>query len=132
VEGIETEAEALCAIDANADLMQGDYFAPASIALPPENARSDTFARLIEVTARISPIPEASTLPARALPGRAQECGAGPFLRRKIPAGVQGLLKLPSAERCYLIGSDGLQIGANVDAERNVYSTTPLRADAAH
>jgi len=47
VEGIETEAEALCAIDANADLMQGDYFAPGSAVLPPENARSDMFARLI-------------------------------------------------------------------------------------
>src|SRR3981081_3422639 len=47
VEGIETEAEALCAIDAHADLMQGDYFAPAASELPPENARSETFARLI-------------------------------------------------------------------------------------
>src|SRR5207253_2417038 len=47
VEGIETEAEALCAIDANADLMQGDYFAPGSAELPPENACSEKFARLI-------------------------------------------------------------------------------------
>jgi hypothetical protein len=38
---------------------------------------------------------------------------------------VQGLLKLPSAQRCYLIGSDGLQIGANVDAESNAYSQDP-------
>jgi len=47
VEGIETEAEALCAIDANADLIQGDYFAQGSSELVPENARSDVFARLI-------------------------------------------------------------------------------------
>src|SRR5258705_7321562 len=47
VEGIETEGEALCAIDAHSDLMQGNYFAPAASELPPENARSQTFARLI-------------------------------------------------------------------------------------
>src|SRR5207245_10085597 len=40
----------------------------------------------------------------------------------KVQPAVQGLLKLPSAQGCYLIGSDGLQIGANVDAERSVYS----------
>jgi hypothetical protein len=35
---------------------------------------------------------------------------------------VQGLLRLPSAQRCYLIGGDGLQIGANVDAASKVHS----------
>ena len=43
----------------------------------------------------------------------------------KFQPAVQGLLKLPGARRCYLIGSDGLQIGANVDAERDVYSKDP-------
>jgi hypothetical protein len=46
-------------------------------------------------------------------------------LGARFQPAVQGLLKLPSARRCYLIGSDGLQIGANVDAERNVYSQDP-------
>src|SRR5207247_4642450 len=36
VEGIETEAEALCAIDANADLMHGKCCAAARAVLPEE------------------------------------------------------------------------------------------------
>jgi len=126
VEGIETEAEALCAIDANADLMQGDYFAPGSAELPPDNARSEVFARLIaghradfaefqkRQTSRLVPY-------LAALKNAVQDLSLG----AKFQPAVQGLLKLSSAQRCYLIGSDGLQIGANVDAESNVYSQDP-------
>src|SRR6266481_7896848 len=46
VEGIETEAEALCATDADADLMQGNYFAPPATHLQPEHACDDLFVRL--------------------------------------------------------------------------------------
>jgi hypothetical protein len=117
VEGIETEAEALCAIDANADLMQGDYFAPGSAELPPENAHSETFARLI--AGHRTDFAEFQ---------KRQHSRLVPYLAAlgaKFQPAVQGLLKLPSAQRCYLIGSDGLQIGANVDAESNVYSQDP-------
>jgi EAL domain-containing protein (putative c-di-GMP-specific phosphodiesterase class I) len=126
VEGIETEAEALCAIDANADLMQGDYFAPGSAVLPPENARSDMFASLIAGHradfAEFQKRQHSRLVPYLAvLKNAVQDLSFG----AKFQPAVQGLLKLPSAERCYLIGSDGLQIGANVDAERNVYSHDP-------
>ena len=126
VEGIETEAEAICAIDANADLMQGDYFAPASAELPPENACSEMFARLIaghradfaefqkRQQSRLGPY-------LAALKNAVQDLSLG----AKFQPAVQGLLKLPSAQRCYLIGSDGLQIGANVVAESNVHSQDP-------
>jgi len=46
VEGIETEAEALCATDADADLMQGNYFASPATQLQPEHACDDLFVRL--------------------------------------------------------------------------------------
>src|SRR5882672_5423882 len=46
VEGIETEGEALCATDADADLMQGNFFALPAAQLPPEHACDDLFARL--------------------------------------------------------------------------------------
>ncbi len=126
VEGIETEAEALCAIDANADLMQGDYFAPAGAELPPENACSEKFARLIAGHradfAEFQKRQHGRLVPYMAtLKNAVQDLSLG----AKLQPAVQGLLKLPSAQRCYLIGSDGLQIGANVDAERNVYSSDP-------
>ncbi|HEY6242255.1 MAG TPA: EAL domain-containing protein [Burkholderiales bacterium] len=126
VEGIETEAEALCAIDANADLMQGDYFSSPSEKLPPENACSDVFARLISGHradfAAFQKRQHARLVSyLAALKNAVQDLSLGAEFR---PA-VQGLLKLPCAQRCYLIGADGLQIGANVDADRNVYAQDP-------
>ncbi len=52
VEGIETEDQALCAIDAGADLLQGYYFArPAETLVAPEACR-DVFDHLRDVSAR--------------------------------------------------------------------------------
>jgi len=118
VEGIETEAEALCAIDANTDLIQGDYFAQGGTELLPENARSEVFAQLItghradfedfQRRQHMRLVPYLA-----AIKNAVQDISLG----AKFQPAVQGLLKLPSAQRCYLIGSDGLQVGANVEAE---------------
>ena len=126
VEGIESEAEAICAIDANADLMQGDFFSPGSAVLPPENECSEMFARLITGHradfAEFQKRQHTRLVPyLAALKNAVQDLSLG----AKFQPAVQGLLKLASAQRCYLIGSDGLQIGANVDAESNVYSQDP-------
>jgi EAL domain-containing protein (putative c-di-GMP-specific phosphodiesterase class I) len=123
VEGIETEAEALVAIDANADLVQGDYFAPGSTGLIEENALSDVFERLITGHradfAGFQKRQHTRLVPyLAAIKNAVQDLSLG----AKFEPAVQGLLKLPSAQRCYLIGSDGLQIGANVEAESKVHS----------
>jgi EAL domain-containing protein (putative c-di-GMP-specific phosphodiesterase class I) len=126
IEGIETEAEALCAIDANADLMQGDYFSPSNPKLPPQNACHDLFARLIaghradnaefqnRQNARLRPY-------LAALKNAVQDLSLG----TEFPQAVPVLLRLACTQRCYLIGADGLQIGANVEAERNVHAHDP-------
>jgi EAL domain-containing protein (putative c-di-GMP-specific phosphodiesterase class I) len=49
VEGIETEAEALCATEANADLLQGYYFARPADTLVTEDACRGVFGRLGEL-----------------------------------------------------------------------------------
>src|SRR5437899_1275767 len=123
VEGIETEAEALCAIDANADLVQGHYFAPGGPELLPEDARGEVFARLItghradfadfQKRQHMRLVPYLA-----AIKNAVQDLSLGASFQ---PA-VLGLLKLPSAQRCYLIGSDGLQIGANVEAQNKTRS----------
>jgi EAL domain-containing protein (putative c-di-GMP-specific phosphodiesterase class I) len=123
VEGIETEAEALCAIDANADLIQGDYFAPGRAELLPENARRELFARLITGHradfADFQKRQHTRLVPyLAAIKNAVQDLSLG----AKLHPAVQGLLKLPAAQRCYLIGSDGLQIGENVEAESKVHS----------
>jgi EAL domain-containing protein (putative c-di-GMP-specific phosphodiesterase class I) len=123
VEGIETEAEALCAIDANADLIQGDFFAPGSAGLLPEDARSEVFERLITDHradfAEFQKRQHTRLVPyLAAIKNAVQDLALG----AKLQPAVQGLLRLPSAQRCYLIGGNGLQVGANVEAARKVHS----------
>src|SRR5882672_9726986 len=126
VEGIETEGEALCATDADADLMQGNYFASPAAQLQPEHACDDLFVRLFrnfrletadfydQRRVRLQPYVSALANAVLALSAGADRASA-----------VRALLALDCTERCYLIGSGGLQIGANVDAESNVYSQDP-------
>jgi EAL domain-containing protein (putative c-di-GMP-specific phosphodiesterase class I) len=52
VEGIETKDQALCAIDARADLLQGFYFARPAETLVAEDACRDVFDHLRETPAR--------------------------------------------------------------------------------
>jgi EAL domain-containing protein (putative c-di-GMP-specific phosphodiesterase class I) len=52
VEGIETEDQALCALDAGADLLQGFYFARPAETLVDRPACRDVFDHLRDVTAR--------------------------------------------------------------------------------
>jgi EAL domain-containing protein (putative c-di-GMP-specific phosphodiesterase class I) len=126
VEGIETEAEALCAVDANADLVQGNYFTPGDDSLPPDNACRAVFGRLIAGyrtdIAELQKRQQARLEPyLAALKNAVQDLSLG----TEFPQAVQVILKLPCARRCYLIGSDGLQIGANVESERSARDYDP-------
>ncbi len=117
VEGIETEAEALCATDADADLMQGNYFAPPAEQLLSEHACDDLFTRLVSGfraqvlefrdrrRVRLEPYIQALADAVLALSGGAERLHA-----------LQGLLALDSTQRCYLLASDGSQLGASVNA----------------
>jgi EAL domain-containing protein (putative c-di-GMP-specific phosphodiesterase class I) len=126
VEGIETEDEALVATDANADLLQGNYFAGPSRELPAEDACRDTFTQLT------------STFRAELLEGQARrEARLEPYLSalgeagRALSAGggqgaaVVPLLALPCTQRCYLIAPDGSQRGGNLESEHNVSARDP-------
>ena len=132
VEGVETEAEALCAIDANADLLQGNYFALPALRPPADRACDDLFARLFrdfrEDTAefrtrrraRLEPYVAALSDAVLALSAGAERASA-----------VRALLELDCTERCYLVAADGSQIGASAESERSAASRderlTPIR-----
>src|SRR5881296_3099740 len=132
VEGIETEAEALCATDADADLMQGNYFAPPATQLQPEHACDDLFARLFrnfrletaefydQRRVRLQPYVSALANAVLALSAGADRTSA-----------VRALLALDCTERCYLVAGDGSQIGASAETERSVAARdrrlTPIR-----
>jgi EAL domain-containing protein (putative c-di-GMP-specific phosphodiesterase class I) len=126
VEGIETEDEALCATDANADLLQGHYFASPASELPAEDVCRDTFTQLFSSfraellegqarrEARLEPY-----LSALAAAGRALSAGGGDG------AAAVPLLALPCTQRCYLIAGDGTQRGANLESEHNLSARDP-------
>jgi len=126
VEGIETENEALCAAEANADLLQGSYFAGPSTELPPDDVCRDTFTRLfagfraetLEMQARrearLDPY-----LGALSAAGRTLGAGDG------HGAAALPLLALPCTQRCYLIAADGSQVGVNLESEHNSSARDP-------
>jgi EAL domain-containing protein (putative c-di-GMP-specific phosphodiesterase class I) len=132
VEGIETEAEALCATDADADLMQGNFFAVPAARLPAEHACDDLFARLFrkfraettefrdERRMRLQPYVAALADAVLALSAGADRSNA-----------VRALLDLDCTERCYLVAGDGSQIGASAETERSIAARdsrlTPIR-----
>jgi len=132
VEGIETEGEALCATEANADLLQGNYFALPALRRPPERACDELFARLFsefrEETAefrsrrraRLEPYIAALSDAVLALSAGAERTSA-----------VRALLELDCTERCYLVAADGSQIGASAESERRAAARdrrlTPIR-----
>jgi len=121
VEGIETEAEALCATDADADLMQGNYFARPAEKPPAEHACDDLFARLLKgfraETAEFNEQRRIRLRPYIAALADAVLALSGGADRSKA---VRTLLELDCTERCYLVAADGSQIGACAEAERNI------------
>jgi EAL domain-containing protein (putative c-di-GMP-specific phosphodiesterase class I) len=132
VEGIETEGEAMCATEANADLLQGNLFALPAFRPPAENACDEVFARMFAQfrdessefrnrrRTRLQPYLAAFSDAVLALSVGADRASA-----------VRALLALECTERCYLVAADGSQIGASAESERSAAARdrrlTPIR-----
>lgn len=129
IEGIETQEEAFIALEANADLVQGDLFGrpqptlveqgETPLALQTlwdhyETRRADEQRRYrAQIQPYIDAIGHASVLLAEGRP---------------LAAAVQSFLQLPSAEVCYLLGADAKQIGDNAWAPRQLLVEPPAFA----
>jgi EAL domain-containing protein (putative c-di-GMP-specific phosphodiesterase class I) len=119
MEGVETESEALIAMDADADFVQGYYFAKPQADLPAAGDSRDLFDHLWQDFKEVT-LPELS--------GQKQEIGpyrnaigyAASLLESGIPLAqaAGGFLQLPGAERCFLLDSEGRQIGHNIVNDR--------------
>jgi EAL domain-containing protein (putative c-di-GMP-specific phosphodiesterase class I) len=120
MEGVETESEALIAMDADADFVQGYYFARPGARLQQGDGSRDLFDRLWQDFKEVT-LPEVS--------GQKQEIGpyrnaigyAASLLESGIPLAqaAGGFLQLPGAERCFLLDSEGRQIGQNILNDRH-------------
>ncbi len=126
MEGVETEAEAYVALEADADMVQGYYFArpqPALVAPGHASGQLDALWAAFgerwrgesqDYRERIGPYVNAIGYASALLAGG-----------RSFDEAARSFLQLPAAEACYLLGPDGRQIGDNQWAER------PPAADAA-
>lgn len=124
MEGIETENEAMVAMDADADFVQGYYFARpaprAAVALEPGFDR--LFAQFQDLTQR-----ERTGYRTEIAPYLNSLGYASVLLQSSHPLEVacQGFLDLPRAERCFLLDSEGRQIGANINSRTSQVTSNP-------
>lgn len=114
MEGVETEAEAMVALEADADMVQGWYFARPQAQPVPDGHARDRLAALWNgfgerwrdeqavYRERISPYVNAVGYASALLAGG-----------RSLDEAARSFLDLPGAEVCYLLGADGRQLGAN-------------------
>jgi EAL domain-containing protein (putative c-di-GMP-specific phosphodiesterase class I) len=115
MEGIETEYEAMVAMDADADFVQGYYFARpaahATIGEPP--AFMQLFGQFRDMTQQ-----ERTSYRTEIAPYLNGLGYASVLLQSSHPLEVacKGFLDLPRAERCFLLDGDGRQIGSNINA----------------
>lgn len=113
-EGIETDTEAMIALDAGVDLGQGYLFGrPTSISDPPsldpgacERVTRAFRQRWLDEQRRS----DADLAPRRAL---FDACAAELVAGADLNAIVDRLLALPGATRCYLLDENGAQVGRN-------------------
>ena len=112
MEGIETEEEAMIALDSDIDFVQGYYFARPSSILPSNTQASNSMDELCARFKRANKI--ITTRNKNEL--HAYLDAFQVFLKQfKTGAGAidacQGFLDLPRAERCYLLDKNGSQLG---------------------
>ena len=121
MEGIETEGEALMAMDADADFVQGYYFALPADALPGEEKSRALFDRLW-IDFREVTLPEVAFHRREVSPYINAIGYAASLIESGIPLthAANGFLELPGTERCYLLDSEGRQIGENMINPRQV------------
>jgi EAL domain-containing protein (putative c-di-GMP-specific phosphodiesterase class I) len=119
VEGIETTEEALAAVEANADFMQGYLFARPSAGILPTQEIAPVFEGLRSDLARRGAAEHARQAAALETYERAFD-GIAARLERgaAFPEAAQEFLALTAAERCFLLDGNGRQVGANLHSRR--------------
>ena len=126
MEGVETEAEAFVALESDADLVQGWYFARPQ---PDLVHRDHAGPMLGDLWAGFGGRwrDQQSAYRERIAPYRNGIGYAAALLAggRPLAEAVQSFLQLPDAEVCYLLGPDGRQIGINHWGERVAQAADP-------
>ncbi len=119
IEGIETENEALTAIRANTDMVQGFYFAKPSAHISEDNNLDKNFSHLLQLQeghkhSRISDVNYSFTQFEKLFQKAVDE-----FIRfQTLDCCAQIIFAEQQAVRCFLLDEAGYQIGANIRPSR--------------
>jgi EAL domain len=126
MEGIENELEAMIAMDADADFVQGYYFAKPNASIQTISSSSLPLTNLFDNFSRIVTA-EGNNYRAEVSPYLNGLGYASVLLRAGQPLAVacRGFLEHPLAERCFLLDQFGTQIGSNVNAPHPVVGQSP-------
>lgn len=125
-EGIETEEEARVVIQSEVDLLQGYYLQRPYVGAPPcleHRPRFDALRHTLFQQARDDE--EDFQIAVRAYREAFTKAGDALGAGHSFPSSVQDLITLPTVMRCYLLGSDGSQIGENLTAPDYVSRRDP-------
>lgn len=125
IEGVETREEAMIAMHANIDLVQGYYFGTPRVSVQAaEEARpavEELFGQYaLDISKQNGRSRYQHHIQAMLVAKQALQTGAEDFENLD---GIRQLLALPGADRCYLLGGDGVQIGGSVVAD-HCYATS--------
>lgn len=115
MEGIETEDEALLALDCDADLVQGYYYGRPQPALMPKRHAPDSLLKgLQDLSAHRERQRQANH--ERTAPYTKAIWHAGVMLgaSRSLEQACRSFLSLPNAEACYVLDAKGYQIGTSL------------------
>ena len=125
IEGIETEDEAMMAMDADADFVQGYYFARPSERLPADDCFADMFDHLWagfrQTVDRDALAYREQILPYMNALGH---CASLVQSGISFDAACQPFLNLEYVQRCYLLDRDGRQTGPNLPGPHAIQDRT--------
>jgi hypothetical protein len=126
MEGIENELEAMIAMDADADFVQGYYFARPTASIETVSSFSPALGELFDTFSNTA-----------AREGKKDHAEVAPYINglgyasvllragQPLEVACKGFLELPLAERCFLLDHSGYQIGANIMSPRGGTAPSP-------
>ncbi len=125
MEGVESELEAMIAMDSDADFVQGFYFACPTPVPSKTNGLPPAFGKLFDQFQRVNAIDRASYRSEIAPYTNAIDYSSV-LLKSGMPLEIAcaSFLELPRAQFCYLLDANGMQIGSNVYAP-HLHVTSP-------
>lgn len=126
IEGVETEEEAMTAMDAGVDFVQGFFFARPGRGIGQERERSPLLGGLSERQAQIATANGSrNRLELEPYLAEFRNCAGVLAISTEPGQASANMLALPRVLRCYVLDGNGNQIGSNLESPRHELRSDP-------